>query len=93
MWIGVVGESRAVRGSRPRCSRVVVMLCRPRLVKKPSFPLEIRFPHVAMKFQTECSGLLPHKYGSLLPQSRAANRSAAREIASLVVCYSKQQEI
>lgn len=53
-------------------SRVVFMRCRPRLVKKPSFALEIRFPHVAMKFQTDCSGLLHNKYGSLFPQSRAS---------------------
>lgn len=63
---------RALRGPRSLCSRVVFMLCRPRLVKKPSFALEIRFPHVAMKFQTDCSGLLHNKYGSLFPQSRAS---------------------
>lgn len=68
----VSSESRALRGPRSPCSRVVFMLCRPRLVKKPSFALEIRFPHVAMKFQTDCSGLLHNKYGSLFPQSRAS---------------------
>lgn len=81
-------EPSATRG--PRMIVSFSRRCRPGLVKKPSFPLEIRFPGVAMKFQTDCSGLLHNKYGSLFRQFRASQSQRGSQNNVARVCYSER---
>lgn len=82
----------SVRGPRMHVS--FSRRCRPGLVKKPSFPLEIRFPGVAMKFQTDCSGLLHNKYGSLFRQSRASQsqRGSQNNVAPCLLFKAAQSK-